>query len=46
MSREEEDRMDGEVTDVESNERKKGEDNDEMDILGACPRESKRARVE
>lgn len=39
----EEDGMDGEVTHVESKEREKSEDNE---ILGACPRESKRARVE
>ena len=41
----EEDGMDEEVTDVESDERDKGED-DDMEILGACPRELKRARIE
>ncbi len=38
----EEDGMDGEVTDVESDEGDKGED-DDMEITGARPREPKRA---
>ncbi|MCJ1349585.1 hypothetical protein MMC31_007826 [Peltigera leucophlebia] len=43
----EEDGMDGEVTDVESDhEEDKGEEDDDMEILGARPRGSKRARVE
>lgn len=41
----EEDGMDGEVTDVESDMGDKGED-DDMEITGARPRESIRARLE
>lgn len=41
----EEDAMDGEVTDVESDMGDKGEE-DDMEITGARPRESIRARLE
>lgn len=37
--------MDGEVTDVESDEGDKGEE-DDKEILGGRPREPKRARLE
>lgn len=43
----EEDGMEGEVTDVErDHEEDQGEEDDDMEILGARPRGSKRARVE
>lgn len=40
----EEDRMDGEVTEIESDEEEKGED-DDIEILGASSRGPKRARL-
>ncbi len=43
----EEDGMDEEVTDIEIDHKEdKDKEDDDIEILGACPRESKRVRVE